>query len=239
VSREEQWERRLDKPLIVASLLVIPAVVLTARDYGPGWSLVGSVLNWVTWLAFAAEVVIMLAVVDDRRRWMRDHPLELAVAVLSPPILPGPLQSIRILRLLRLLRLLRAFQIFRRLLTPAGVRDAAILTLLVILAGGVGFGEVESTQHLTAWDGVWWAMSTITTVGYGDVTPHTTAGRVIGIGVMVAGIGFVALITASIAQRFVLYETTENEADATRDDEILAQLRLLHEKVDRLERRAG
>src|SRR5947209_5593290 len=87
----EMWERRLQMPLLVASLLVIPAVVLDGGQYGAPWSTVGWVLNWAAWSAFVAEVAIMLWVVEDRRGWVRAHPLEVAVTVLSPPILPGPL----------------------------------------------------------------------------------------------------------------------------------------------------
>jgi voltage-gated potassium channel len=226
------WQRRLQVPLLVAALLVIPAVVLDSGQHTAPWSTVGTVLNWATWFAFVAEVAIMLWVVDDRRGWIRSHPLEVAVTVLSPPILPGPLQSIRILRLLRLSRLLRTAKILRRLLTPAGVRDAGLLTLLVVLAGGIAFSEVERGQHLSQWDGVWWAMSTITTVGYGDVTPVTTAVRLIAIALMVAGIGFVALLTAAIAHRFV----AQGGEVASREDEILEELRRLHERLDRAER---
>jgi voltage-gated potassium channel len=223
--------------MLVASVLVIPAIILDAGDYGSGWSTIGETLNWATWLAFAGELVVMLVVVEDRRRWMREHPVEVIVTVFSPPLLPGPLQAIRVLRLLRLLRLLRTAQMMRRLLTPAGVRDAALLTMLVVLAGGVAFSEVESDQHLSAWDGVWWAMSTITTVGYGDVTPATTTGRVIAIVVMVAGIGFVALLTASIAQRFMVHEASAERADASRDEEILQEIRALHARLDGIEAR--
>jgi voltage-gated potassium channel len=223
--------------MLIAAVLVIPAIVLDAGDYGSTWSTIGRVLNWGTWLAFVGEVVIMLAVVEDRRTWLRDHPLELVVTVFSPPVLPGPLQSIRILRLLRLLRLARTAKVLRRLMTPAGLRDAAVLTTLVVLAGGVAFSEVETGQHLSTWDGVWWAMSTITTVGYSDVTPATTAGRIIAIVVMVAGIGFVALLTASIAHRFVTHTASEEHAQANREDEILREIRGLHDRLDRFERR--
>ena len=229
-TRADRWERRLATPMLVASVLVIPAIVLEAGDYGSGWSTLGQVLNWATWIAFAGELVIMLVVVEDR-----DHPLEVVVTVFSPPVLPGPLQAIRVLRLLRLLRLLRTAQVMRRLLTPAGIRDAALLTMLVVLAGGVAFSEVEIDQHLSPWDGVWWAMSTITTVGYGDVTPATTAGRIIAIMVMIAGIGFVALLTASIAHRFVAQEASAERADAGRDEEILREIRALHARLDRIE----
>ena len=68
---------------------------------------VAHALNWVTWLAFLVELVVMLAVVPDRRAWLRHHPLDLIIVVLTPPVLPAGLQSLRVLRLLRLLRLLR------------------------------------------------------------------------------------------------------------------------------------
>jgi voltage-gated potassium channel len=47
------------------------------------------VLNWMIWLAFVAEVVIMLRVVPDRGRWLRDHPLDLAIVIFTPPFLPA------------------------------------------------------------------------------------------------------------------------------------------------------
>jgi hypothetical protein len=83
------WEQRLATPMLVAAVLVIPAIVLEAGDYGSGWSTVGQVLNWATWLAFASELVIMLVVVYDRHRWMRAHPVEVVVTLFSPPVLPG------------------------------------------------------------------------------------------------------------------------------------------------------
>lgn len=62
---------------------------------------------------------------------------------------------------------------------------------------------------MSAWDGVWWAMTTVTTVGYGDIVPQTNGGRVIAIVVMVVGIGFIALLTAAAAERFLRSEQAE------------------------------
>lgn len=198
--RAERMQRRLEWPMLVAALLVIPAIAL--EDSAPtaaAW------LNWGTWIAFVAEAMMMLSVVDSRTRWLRDHPLELAIIVLTPPFLPASLQAARLFRLLRLLRLVRAVLLARRLLSTEGIKDAAVLALMTVLGGGTAFAAVEEGQDLSAWDGVWWAMSTVTTVGYGDIYPKTDEGRAIAIALMLVGIGFVAILTAAAAERLIRY----------------------------------
>ena len=138
------------------------------RRAGEPWKTIAVVINWITWFAFIAEAVLMLRVVDDRWRWVREHPLDVAIILVTPPFLPPSLQALRVFRLLRLLPLLRAGLLARRLLTTEGVRDVAVLAVLSVLGGGAAFAAVETNQDLTTWDGVWWAVETVTTVGYGD-----------------------------------------------------------------------
>ena len=230
---EERWqeiERRLEPPLLIFALLTIPAIGLEYGDPGEPWRSIGEALNWAIWLAFLAEVVIMLRVVPDRGRWLRDHPLDLAIVVLTPPFLPPALQAARVFRLLRLLPLLRAGVLARRMFSTEGVRDAAVLTLIAVLGGGAAFAAVEKEEHLSAWDGVWWAITTVTTVGYGTPEVTTDGGRIIGICLMVTGIGFVAVLTAAAAERFVRSRGEEERRIEERLDQIIARL-------DALERR--
>jgi voltage-gated potassium channel len=93
--------------------------------------------------------------------------------------------------------------ISRRLLSTEGIRDAGVLAVVTVIGGGAAFSAVETNQHLSTWDGVWWAVSTVTTVGYGDIYPRTTDGRLIAIVVMLVGIGFIAILTAGAAERFI------------------------------------
>lgn len=220
--RSERVARRFELPMMVAALLMIPVIAIEQSDAPEELRAISEVLNWGIWLAFVAELVVMLRVVPNKRRWLREHPLEVAIVLVTPPFLPASLEAARIFRLLRLIVLLRAAFIARRLFSLEGVRDAAVLALLTVLGGGAAFAAVEPNQHLSAWDGVWWAATTVTTVGYGDVSPETDAGRIIAITVMVVGIGFVALLTAAAAERFM--RRNAGPAVEHRLDEISARL---------------
>ena len=228
-------QERLAVPLLVAALLTIPAIAIEQSDVGQPWGTIASVLNWVIWTAFFGEAILMLRVVDDRWRWVREHPLEVAIVILTPPFLPASMQAARVFRLLRLLRLLRLGVLVRRLLSTEGIRDAAVLAAMTVLGGGAAYAAVEKSQHLSAWDGVWWAIVTVTTVGYGDTFPHTDAGRIIAIVVMFVGIGFIAVLTAAAAERFLRVQREErNELEGVeqRLDEILTRLDGIERKRD-------
>ena len=95
-----------DLPVTVAALLTIPLIVVEESDYGQPWDAIGVMLNWGTWLVFLAEIVVMLRVVPDRKRWVRENPVAVGVTALTPPFLSlfAPLRLLRLLRLVRLAR---------------------------------------------------------------------------------------------------------------------------------------
>jgi voltage-gated potassium channel len=229
-------ERRLDIVLLVAALAVVPVIIIEQSHASDTAKSAAEFANWVIWLLFASEAALMLGFSADRRGWAQRHKLELAVVILTPPVLPAGLQLLRVLRLLRLLRLVVAVKLARRLFTLDGVKYAAILTVAVIVASGYAFADAENT---TTSNGMWWSLVTATTVGYGDVKIHTETGRAIGAVVMIIGTGFVALLTAAAAQRFLSTEIRQDVHAAVgevelSEVEILAELRRVHEQLDRL-----
>jgi voltage-gated potassium channel len=243
--RSQRWARRFDWIVLVAAALVIPVVVIEQADPNDTLRTVAGIANWAIWLVFLTEVIFMLSVVPNRRRWLLDNPLDVAIVVLTPPFLPASLQALRVFRLLRLLRLLRVLQAARRLFSPKGLQWALLLGLLTLFLGGAGFAAVEqgSNENVNnTWDGIWWAICTMTTVGYGDIGPVTDSGRVIAVVVMLVGIGVLTMLIGAAAERFVaqdIAEVEEDVADELVDTEAVVrrELREMSRRLQELERR--
>jgi voltage-gated potassium channel Kch len=132
----------------------------------------------------------------------------------------------------------------RFLREPVSVRNAArvivLATLLIVVAGGVAIRLIDHHEYSSIWLGMWWALQTVTTVGYGDVTPKTAPGKLVGALMMLEGIAFLAIITAAITSTFVARAQAEREATAQVDEDraeerLEARLADVSERLDRLE----
>ncbi len=109
--------------------------------------------------------------------------------------------------------------------------------LLVLLAGG-GFAALETDTVSTYWEGVWWALALMTTVGFIGGSPVTVLGQALASVLMVLGFLLLALTTAAVASLFVSKDEAPQEArDRAFETEALAELRALGERLERLERR--
>ena len=127
---------------------------------------------------------------------------------------------------------------------PPSVRLAASVivtaTTLVVVGGGILIRVLDHSEYSSIWVGMWWALQTVTTVGYGDVTPKHPSGRLVGVLVMLEGIAFLAITTAVITSSFVARAEHER-AEADRLEEETLEGRLdrrfdgVDERLDRLE----
>lgn len=101
---------------------------------------------------------------------------------------------------------------------PPSVRNAAgvivIATTVVVVGAGILISVIDSEEYPDIGVGMWWALQTVTTVGYGDVAPSHMAGRLVGALVMLEGIAFIAIVTAVITSSFVARAAREQDAGA-------------------------
>jgi voltage-gated potassium channel len=170
----------------------------------------------------------MLAIIPERVRYLRTHPLDLAIVVLTPPLLQSAIQGIRLLRFARVFRVLRLAPLARVVFSLEGVKATAGISVLTAVAGGAGFAAEEGRSF---GDGIYWAISTMTTVG-SNVTPATPEGKVLAIVVSLVGIGTATLVIGAVAQRFLA--PTVEHVEGTEDD-LLAQVREISGRLARLE----
>ena len=103
---------------------------------------------------------------------------------------------------------------------------------------GIAVHETDPSRFPNPWRGLWFAIVTVTTVGYGDTFPTSAGGRLVAALLMIVGIGFLGLATAAIAGHFVNQDAEDKHRESTdRQEQILAELRRLHQRLDRLEAR--
>jgi len=110
-------------------------------------------------------------------------------------------------------------------------RYLAAATFVGSLAAGTAVWLIDRRDFATIGDGVWWAVQTLSTVGYGDIVPHTTWGRVIATAVIVLGVTFLSLLTATITSYFVSAGQDDRSAQT---EELLRQTLA---RLDAIERR--
>jgi voltage-gated potassium channel len=140
----------------------------------------------------------------------------------------------------------RKFSAFLR--TSLSVRNAMAVivtaTLLSVIVGGVAITLLDSDEFPDVGTGLWWALQTVTTVGYGDVTPQNTIGRLVGAVFMLESIAFIAIVTAAITSSFVERSRRELAAQSSADgsfgpEQLAAQIADLTAAVERIQLALG
>lgn len=205
-----RWQAFWEWPLTVAALAFLAVYAWQVLgDLTGTASQVAEVILLLTWALFAVDYLGELLLAEHRWRWFFRHLLDLAIVVL--PVL-------RPLRLVRLLVLMAIFQRFAgRTMRGRVVVYLVGSTVMLIFVASLAVFDAERTEPEATirsfGDAVWWACTTITTVGYGDMSPVSPTGRLIAVALMVGGIALLGTVTATLASWIVQRVAEEDEAN--------------------------
>jgi voltage-gated potassium channel len=237
--RRSEWlvrlERWTDWPLTVLALALIPLLVAPyVLSLSRSTVHMLDSVDYVIWGIFAAELVVKVVIAPRRLRFLRTHWFDVVLVTL-PMLRPFRVaRSVRALRLLRASRAVvagaRVLIVGRSILVRHGLHYVLLAAVAVITVGAslaVAFErDAPDATIQTLPDGLWWAMTTATTVGYGDLYPRTAAGRGVGVVLMLLGITLFGALTANLAAFFV--EDKHND--------VAAEVRALRQQVEELTR---
>jgi voltage-gated potassium channel len=230
---ERTWHERTETPLMVAGFAYLVAYSwrVIADLQGPARVVATSVVLF-TWGLFILDYLVRLALAKNRRKWFRTHLPALAFALIP------------VLRLVRLLQVLTRVPGMKPtaggfLRTQIMVYGAGVSAILIYIAS---LAVLEAERHapdanITSFGiAVYWSVVTVTTTGYGDYVPVTTAGRWVAVGLMLGGVALAGVITATLAS-WVLERAQRGNDEA--EPATRAQVRLVMAKLDALAARGG
>ncbi len=213
--RRHTYESRSAIVLFAAAVLFLAGLVEVIA--GAGDTETGRFLVAISWVVFALDLVVRIVLDDDRREFLRAHWFEV-LAVAIPFFRIGMVVYVFIRLASHRGRLIKRVQVYAAYLTVLVVIFGAVLVL------GAERGYPGSDIH-TYGEAVWWALVTITTVGFGDYVPVSPTGRVIATVMLLNGVVLISVLTAVIAARFV-QDPDQGEQGVTLDalDERLARI---------------
>ena len=229
-----RWRRWTDGPLIVIAIGSLPFLLLELRrsELSSADRTMVTVINTVVLAAFVVDYVVELALARNRGRYVSYEWSSLVIVLSQALALVPGFQSIGVLRALRGARVGRFLIVGLRMMAigHATARDSQIIrkhaaalalgtAALTWLSAAAAFVIAEGTQDdgelYSFSDALWWATTAITTVGYGDIVPTTSAGRLVAGVTMIVGISTFAVVTAKVAEFLVRVERNASDTDPT------------------------
>jgi voltage-gated potassium channel len=229
--RLQRLERMTDLPLLALALVLIPMLLLPSMvQLSESWKTTVLAIDWFIWAAFAVDLTLKVVVAPRRLHYLRTHWPEVAM-VLLPFLRP-----LRVLRVLRLARVVSAVglnvELMSKLASQRGAKFVLAAVLVILVAGATLTTLAERTADdrniQTFEDGIWWSITTMTTVGYGDHYPVTPMGRGVAAALMVLGIAALSAVTASVAAFLVREREDVQLADVMRKlEELHAEMTAL------------
>ncbi|MDZ4202110.1 MAG: ion channel [Gallionella sp.] len=229
------WAKRLEWPMLLVALWILLQWYLEeTQAITPG---LARLADWLVWVAFLIETVLLAALVRDKRTYLFGNWMNVVIIVGGFPFfwqfapLIGLLRSFRLVMVVMLLA--RMSKTARKLLARHQLGNTLAVAFFTMVLSGVMISRIDPSIG-TVWDGMWWAWVTMATVGYGDVVPHSGAGRLFGALLIMFGVVLLSLLTANLAAFFIGSEVEKVEQEEKQADRQLRDIALRLERIENL-----
>ncbi|PWF99633.1 ion transporter [Levilactobacillus bambusae] len=187
------------------------------------------------WAVFTIDYFGGLWLAKNKRQYVKTHVLDL-LAIIPVNYLFSLFRFARVIRLVRIARLIRLAGVIVKIreklysfLKTNGFLYLMYASIVIILLASAFFSMAE---NISFGEAIWWALTTATTVGYGDVAPHTHAGKVIAIFLMLVGVGFVGMLTSTLTTFFAA-----NQQDSQQLNRVQNEIAQLHKENHQLQQK--
>lgn len=210
---------------ILSLIVCIIIIVQLALDLSNEAIYALNLADNIIWIIFVLDYAVRFINSENKIKFIKNNKIDLL------SILPfdNIFQSLRIFRFARILRLAKLAKLARLVVVLYKFKERAdnflntnnfqymlLVTIITVFLGACG---ISVTENKTFADSLWWSFVTTTTVGYGDISPSTDVGRIIASILMIIGIGFVGMLTGTIATYFLSdknkHKTYKNEVVET------------------------
>ena len=199
------------------------------------------ITDWFLWAFFLLETLILSALVDNKKRYLMTNWSNLVIVIAGMPLLweylpyAGGLRTLRLLAMFTMLMNMSGS--FQKIMGKNHLGPTLMVSFIIIVMAGTLMAVIDPNVD-TPLDGIWWAWVTVTTVGYGDIVPGSTAGRLFGSVLILMGIGLFAMMTASFSAFFMQREEEDlfdkERLHAQQLEKMEVRMEQLEKKLDRL-----
>ncbi|AJD93653.1 hypothetical protein JMA_43360 (plasmid) [Jeotgalibacillus malaysiensis] len=211
--REQEWFKemfRMKVKITYEVFLFMLALIALATLFSDNEDYIW--IDRFIWLVFFLDVVVRFVRAPKKWQFIKENPLDIIVAIPLDAIF----QSAKILRIFRLIRIILIatrfmnpiYQIIRENKLERTISFALVLIFIVSIPVNLVEPDIQNYG-----DAVWWSIVTMTTVGYGDISPSTGLGRTLAVILMIVGIGIIGVVTGSIASYLIGHKQDSEDDD--------------------------
>jgi len=234
--RALRWAKRLEIPTTLIALWILVVWYLETR-HGPH-PIHSIVLDVGVWAYFFIETSLLFLLVGNRRRYLRNNWLNVVIILAGLPVLWGYLPYATGLRSLRLLifvgLLLQLSGSVRQVLARNHLGMTLLVSAVVVVVSGYLIAGIDPGIKSPE-DGIWWAIATVSSVGYGDVVPISNEGRMFATLLILMGMALFSIVTANLSVFFISQAEASGEMESPQTEQQERELEVITQRLARIE----